>query len=100
MATVALAHEHPIGQRGQPRLHALADSPDAFGGTYEREAARDKAEWEARCSAHAASQHHHRAYGDCEPLLLTRRQRHSPLAAIRRLHVHRPSPEGRRTAAP
>jgi len=30
------------------RLHALADSPDAFGSTYEREAARDDTDWETR----------------------------------------------------
>ena len=36
------------------RLRALADSPDAFGSTYEREAAREDAEWESRLRTGAA----------------------------------------------
>src|SRR5215831_15853456 len=37
------------------RLRALADSPDAFGSTYEREAARDDAAWEERLRDGATS---------------------------------------------
>ena len=37
------------------RLRALADSPDAFGSTYEREAARTDAEWEDRLTTGATA---------------------------------------------
>jgi GNAT superfamily N-acetyltransferase len=37
------------------RLRALADSPDAFGSTHEREAARGDAEWEGRLTTGATA---------------------------------------------
>src|SRR5579884_633138 len=38
------------------RLSALAESPDAFGSTHEREASRDDADWEARLRDGAMSE--------------------------------------------
>ena len=37
------------------RLRALIDAPDAFGSTFEREAAREDAEWENRLSVGATA---------------------------------------------
>jgi ribosomal protein S18 acetylase RimI-like enzyme len=36
------------------RLHALADSPDSFGSTYEREAVQSDVEWASRLRAGAS----------------------------------------------
>lgn len=48
-------HEWPIYR--DLRLRALADSPDAFGSSYDLEAARGDGEWEARLRDGVRDQH-------------------------------------------